>query len=226
MLRFAFFVGTCGVILLALGIVPKPSKEDLPEFSMGSITLPEQPALISELGELIMDLPQIAEPQSESIRRPVPRRVVVEESQAVAVAEAEPVELFQPVALTQPVQVSEALEAPASGVLADIVNFDLDAAALDAQAKERLSALANKLAANPNVEVRIFGHTDLTGPEAYNEVLGQSRAEEVAAFLKANGIEAARISVVKSYGETAPMVETEERSRENRRVKVETLQRL
>ena len=210
MLRFAFFVGTCGVILMAMGVVPKPSNEALPDFSIAEIDLPAQPAFLAEIGALKVDLPALGERIEARLTRSDPKPVV----EAAKLPEIK-VE-----------QVSQAVETVLPVIASDVVNFDLDDAELDAQAQAQLSDFATWLIANPTADIRILGHTDLTGPEDYNDALGKSRAEQVAAFLLGKGVEATRISVVKSYGESAPMVKTEEKSRENRRVKVETVYRL
>ena len=49
-----------------------------------------------------------------------------------------------------------------------------------------MRALALVLSNNPNASVEIHGHTDSTGPEAYNQDLSQRRAEAVAQYLVDN----------------------------------------
>ena len=210
MFRFAFFVVTCCVILMGMGVVPKPKTDDLPEFSMPEISMPEQPAIFAELGDLTADLPELGKRVEETIKRVIPRPTV-KEPQVLEVTEN--VDVAVPQVATGPVAAT------------DVVNFDLDKADLDVAARSKLNEFAAWLAANPAAEINIYGHTDLTGEEAYNKALGQNRADEVAYYLLSKGIQAERINVVMSYGETAPMVQTEDKSRENRRVKVETAYR-
>ena len=67
----------------------------------------------------------------------------------------------------------------------------------------------------------IAGHTDSTGPEAYNLRLSVRRARAVKEFLVKCGIEAQRL-IPKGYGEDRPLAsnETKEGRRKNRRVEV------
>ncbi len=69
--------------------------------------------------------------------------------------------------------------------------------------------------------IEVIGHTDTSGPAAYNMGLSRRRAEAVKRALVAKGIESGLI-VVKSDEETKLLVETEDGSPEphNRRVEV------
>jgi len=69
---------------------------------------------------------------------------------------------------------------------------------------------------NANVFIEIQGHTDATGPEAYNMKLGEQRAEAVRRYLsQAHGLALHRMSII-SYGETSPLEDNA--SREGRAV--------
>jgi outer membrane protein W/outer membrane protein OmpA-like peptidoglycan-associated protein len=63
------------------------------------------------------------------------------------------------------------------------------------------------------------GHTDSTGPEAFNQQLSERRAQSVIDFLGSQGIGAARIRAV-GFGESKPIADnaTREGRAENRRV--------
>jgi iron complex outermembrane recepter protein len=63
------------------------------------------------------------------------------------------------------------------------------------------------------------GHTDSTGPEAFNQVLSERRAQSVIDFLGTQGVGAARIRAV-GFGESKPIADnaTREGRAENRRV--------
>jgi len=126
-------------------------------------------------------------------------------------------------AVLQPASTEDEVVA-APSVVASLVNFDHNKAALDELASAKLDAMVTFLADNPSERIAIFGHTDLTGAEAYNTELGKTRAEMVAGYLTSKGISADRIDAVVSLGESAPLVMTEEKSRENRRVLIQTLQ--
>lgn len=108
--------------------------------------------------------------------------------------------------------------------------FGFDEATLDPQAKETLDELANRLDRFTAVEtVRITGFTDRIGPEDYNLLLSQRRAEAVAEFLKENTeISPARFEV-QGLGQADPIETCDgltggaliECLRSNRRVEVE-----
>ena len=57
---------------------------------------------------------------------------------------------------------------------------------------------------NSKITLSIEGHADERGTREYNLALGQRRAESVANYLTANGIDKSRL-VVKSYGEERPI---------------------
>lgn len=66
-----------------------------------------------------------------------------------------------------------------------------------------INAHAEQLRANPNMMVRIEGHTDERGGREYNVALGEKRAKAVANVLLSNGVSARQIHVV-SYGKEKP----------------------
>lgn len=57
----------------------------------------------------------------------------------------------------------------------------------------------------PAVKVELDGHTDSTGPEAYNQTLSERRAQIVYEYLTSHGIDASRITDVKGFGESQPI---------------------
>ncbi|MDA8586653.1 OmpA family protein [Rhodobacteraceae bacterium] len=202
MLRFAFFGATCGAIMMGMGLLPKPASESLPDFTLSNISIPDQPTLLVNISEARLNLPELGRQIEERVSR-VFSNPDVDEPQLPEVVER--------TAVTIP--------ASASG----IVHFELNKAELDAGAKAQLDDFAAKLANNQTSKIEIFGHTDLTGPEAYNDGLGLRRAAQVAAYLAVTGIDPDRITLVTSKGETSPVVKTEEASRENRRVTIATV---
>lgn len=102
-----------------------------------------------------------------------------------------------------------------------MVNFAFDRATLDAEAKSILDEQAKWIAQFPEVRFRVYGHTDLVGSDAYNKGLGQRRANAVVAYLVGKGIDRGRLEAVASFGETQPLVVTENRERRNRRTVTE-----
>ena len=99
------------------------------------------------------------------------------------------------------------------------VNFDHDKAMIKAESRPILDNAVKVLNENASVHVRVEGHTDSDGTDAYNMSLSQRRAEAVAAYLTAAGIDANRLSPV-GYGESAPVApnDTKENKYKNRRV--------
>ncbi len=83
------------------------------------------------------------------------------------------------------------------------VLFAFDSADLTSYAQDQLVAISNKIkdAHLADVSVKVFGHTDRLGTEAYNLKLSQKRANSVAAFLgkTVNVVEA------KGLGESQPV---------------------
>jgi len=69
----------------------------------------------------------------------------------------------------------------------------------------------------------VAGHTDSTGPEAYNQKLSERRANSVKTWLVNNGVAASRLDTI-GYGETSPKYDngTREGRKLNRRVEIQT----
>jgi outer membrane protein OmpA-like peptidoglycan-associated protein len=97
------------------------------------------------------------------------------------------------------------------------VNFAFNSAALDADAQNILRQQANWIRQFPEVRFRVYGHTDLVGSNSYNKSLGLQRARAVVSFLVHQGVDRSRLEAVASFGETKPLVVTENRERRNRR---------
>ena len=83
------------------------------------------------------------------------------------------------------------------------VYFDFDDSTVSSEYKETLEAHAMFLTSNPSLQVTIEGHADERGTPEYNIALGERRADSVAKYLKAFGVEASQISIL-SYGEEKP----------------------
>ena len=101
------------------------------------------------------------------------------------------------------------------------VNFDFNKADIKPAFAPILDEAVAALKANPSVNVVIEGHTDSTGPEAYNKALSAKRADAVKSYLVSKGISAARLSTV-ALGESQPIADnkTAEGRRMNRRVEL------
>ena len=109
----------------------------------------------------------------------------------------------------------------------DKVTFPVNKAAISDESKALIDeAVAPLKAANKGVWFEIEGHTDSTGPEAYNMTLGEERAMAVRDYLAmTHGIALARLNVI-SYGPTKPVEDnkTKEHRAQNRRVVIKILE--
>ncbi|MFH1913113.1 MAG: OmpA family protein [Pseudomonadota bacterium] len=76
---------------------------------------------------------------------------------------------------------------------------------------------------NPSASYVIGGHTDSTGPEAYNQGLSERRAGSVKDWMVTNGVSTSRLES-KGYGELSPRYDnsTSEGRKLNRRVEIQT----
>jgi len=106
------------------------------------------------------------------------------------------------------------------------VNFDFDKDGIRADAGVILDEAAGMLTgAHTGARVRIEGHADATGPEAYNQGLSERRAKSVRDYLISHGVEASRLTSV-GYGESRPISsnDTREGRALNRRVELQVEQ--
>ena len=100
------------------------------------------------------------------------------------------------------------------------VNFAFDKAVLTSDAKDILEQAVTLLKNTDSViEVRVEGHTDSVGSDAYNLKLSQERAEAVVAFLVSRGVKS-RSLVAVGMGENSPIADnaTDAGRAANRRV--------
>lgn len=112
----------------------------------------------------------------------------------------------------------EAEIAAARAILEARVHFDYDESAIRSDAEQVLRQKVQVLQANPDVRLRIEGHTDERGSAEYNQALGSRRAQSVLEFFQQNGLSATRFETT-SFGEERPLVnrEDEQAWAENRR---------
>jgi outer membrane protein OmpA-like peptidoglycan-associated protein len=102
-----------------------------------------------------------------------------------------------------------------------LVFFDWDSASLSPQALGTIHQAPNLYRANTSSRVTTTGHTDTSGPDAYNMALSLRRANAVKDALVRDGVPAQAISVV-GKGESQPLAPTGDGVREaqNRRVQI------
>ena len=102
------------------------------------------------------------------------------------------------------------------------VEFELGSATLTPEAMSVLDQLGVALSSDTlsPYAFRISGHTDATGPEAFNLQLSEQRARAVEAYLSANyGIDRSRLNTV-GMGESALLDAGNPFSPQNRRVEI------
>jgi OmpA-OmpF porin, OOP family len=112
---------------------------------------------------------------------------------------------------------------PAAGPVAPsfMVFFDWDRSNLSPQALNTIKQAADAYKTKGSARVTATGHTDKSGPDAYNMALSLRRANTVKDALVRDGVPATAISVI-GKGETQPLVQTADGVREpqNRRVEI------
>lgn len=101
------------------------------------------------------------------------------------------------------------------------VTFAFNSAVLDDAARKTLRQQASWIKQFPEVRFRVYGHTDLVGSNRYNQALGRRRAQAAVNYLVSQGISRSRLEALVSYGETRPVVSTQDRERRNRRTVTE-----
>lgn len=87
----------------------------------------------------------------------------------------------------------------ASGVL-----FGFDKSDLTSTAQQNIQQLTQILNKYPDTYVRVEGHTDTTGTDAYNNGLSERRAKAVASYLQGQGVSGSRIQSF-WYGSKQPV---------------------
>lgn len=85
------------------------------------------------------------------------------------------------------------------------IHFDYDRSTIRADAEDTLTALARSMLRSPDLRVRIEGHTDAMGTDAYNQGLSERRAQAALEYLTSRfGIEPDRFLLV-GRSEGSPM---------------------
>jgi len=99
------------------------------------------------------------------------------------------------------------------------INFNFDSAKIRPDQKSTLETAAFIMKENPDVKVRIEGHTCDIGTSRYNMRLSDNRAKETKQYLIQQGISPSRMDTA-GKGESEPKVPntSEENRRKNRRI--------
>ena len=104
---------------------------------------------------------------------------------------------------------------------ASMVLFDINSAEVKSEAYPMLQEAVLIMKKNPDLKVEIDGHTDSSGPAAYNMTLSEKRAEAIKDHFVSRGIDPNRLTT-KGLGFTKPAASnaTKEGRAKNRRVEL------
>ncbi|MEU0202651.1 MULTISPECIES: OmpA family protein [unclassified Streptomyces] len=102
------------------------------------------------------------------------------------------------------------------------VLFGKDSAKLSAEAKARISAIAEEIRTQNATKIRVFGFTDNLGSSAHGDVLSKQRADAVQNVLDQELNDSNVTYEVRGYGEQYPIADNSSESgrKKNRRVEV------
>jgi outer membrane protein OmpA-like peptidoglycan-associated protein len=105
--------------------------------------------------------------------------------------------------------------------LPDGVTFDTGSATLKPEFRAVLDKVAQSMIDYPQSLIDVYGHTDSTGSDAFNQRLSEQRASTVMNYLISRGVPAARLRS-QGFGETMPVAsnDTIDGRAKNRRVEI------
>ncbi|MEM7104740.1 MAG: OmpA family protein [Bacteroidota bacterium] len=108
----------------------------------------------------------------------------------------------------------------------DNVYFETSSSTLRISSYPQLDEVVKWLLANPDVTIKVNGHTDSVGNAYSNLALSNRRAEAVMLYFIAKGVSGKRIDV-QGFGELKPISDntTQDGRRKNRRVEIEVLEK-
>lgn len=103
------------------------------------------------------------------------------------------------------------------------ITFPINSYQIQPQFQATLDEVARTLAAYPSTYIDVYGHTDPSGGDAINIPLSKNRAQSVANYLAARGVNSARIAT-QGFGSAQPLPgndnSTEAERAANRRVEI------
>lgn len=109
------------------------------------------------------------------------------------------------------------------GIQLDVQNdvtFGKNSSNIQPDFYQTLNSLATVLDKYDDTQIRVSGHTDSSGSDAYNQDLSSDRAHNVASYLDAQGVESSRLRAV-GFGETYADQSTADPS--DRRVEIDII---
>jgi len=106
------------------------------------------------------------------------------------------------------------------------VSFAFDSAIVNNHSSHDIQKFADFLTTYQNYNANIIGHTDSSGPSAYNQTLSEKRAHAVEKILLSKGVDSKRISS-SGRGENSPSFSnnTKENRQKNRRIEANLIKR-
>jgi peptidoglycan-associated lipoprotein len=218
---------TAGVIVAAMSVAPACATKKFVRTSVG------------EVNEKVGTMGKSLEETQERVRA-VEGRVTETDAKAVAAGEsATRANTAAAEAANRATEVGRTAEARAVSIEGEMRKlifetvlsedrgqFKLGKYELPADATTAIDTMVNQLKTDTKaVWVEIEGHTDSTGDKAYNERLGQARAEAVKRYLyEKHQVPLHKINVI-SYGEEKPVApnNTRDGRAQNRRVVIKVL---
>ena len=104
------------------------------------------------------------------------------------------------------------------------INFAYNSATIEPRFRQTLDQVAGTLSQYDQTYLDVYGHTDATGSDAYNQQLSERRAQSVADYLSTRGVQSARVAI-RGFGETQPVQpnDTPEGQAANRRVEIKVV---
>lgn len=103
------------------------------------------------------------------------------------------------------------------------ITFPINSYEIQPQFRSTLDQVAQTLSAYPSTFIDVYGHTDPSGGDSINIPLSQNRAQSVANYLAARGVNSARIAT-QGFGSSQPLAgndnSTEAERAANRRVEI------
>ena len=101
------------------------------------------------------------------------------------------------------------------------ITFAYNSSQVQPQFRQTLDQVADILSQYKQTYIDVYGHTDSTGSDAYNQRPSEQRAVSVADYLASRGVQPARIGT-RGFGKSQPIAsnDTEEGRAANRRVEI------
>ncbi len=180
---------------------------------------------VERINDLSWTKPEMEDPKKEAIALNTGETLV-----AVDVIESKYHPVASQLAPTPPVVATDTPDADSmakqldeSGKI-DIygIYFDIDRTLIKTESNPTLEEVAKMMKQNPNLSLKIGGHTDNTGPVQHNIELSQGRAEAVMnQLVKKYGVEKTRLQA-EGFGDSKPVSsnDTAEGRAKNRRVEL------